>query len=255
MHGPEWHSTPRGAHFLSRALAARLVDESDLRSGELVFDLGAGQGAITAAIAAAGGRVVAVERDPKLVGRLERRFSDNSLVRVVHGDVRTVPLPRKPFRVVANIPFGVTTELLRRLLDSPVNAADIVVAAGVCIAVTADRPGNIRVLRWATRYSLRRGRRLPAHCFRPPPSVDAGTLVIRRRPEPLLRSPAQRRAFDALVAAGYRHADGPWERSVSGLLTHRQAVRIAASRELPLGTAVRELSVHDWVAAAEIVAR
>jgi 23S rRNA (adenine-N6)-dimethyltransferase len=249
---PARPSTPDGAHFLSRGPAARLVAEADIRAGELVFDLGAGSGVISAEIAAAGARVVAVERDPRLVRRLDRRFAGNSQVRVVHGDIRTIPLPRRPFRVVSNIPFGVTTELLRRLVGSSLRSADLVVADGVCTALSAARPGSARVLRWSVRYSFERGRRLPARCFHPPPSVDAATLVIRRRPQPLL-DPAEWRAFEALLDVGYRYADRPWERAVAELLTHRQAVRLAATRELALGVPVRRLSVQDWAAAARVI--
>lgn len=249
---PPTVSTPDGAHFLSRGPAARLVAEADIRAGELVFDLGAGSGVISAEIASAGARVIAVERDPRLVRRLDRRFAGNSQVRVVHGDIRTIPLPRKPFRVVANIPFGVTTELLRRLVDSSVRSADLVVADGVCTALTAARPGSARVLRWSVRYSFDRGRRLPARCFHPPPSVDAVTLVIRRRPQPLLGG-ADWRAFEALLDLGYRQADRPWERAVAGLLTHRQAVRLASIRDMALGMPVSRLSVQDWVAAAQVL--
>jgi 16S rRNA A1518/A1519 N6-dimethyltransferase RsmA/KsgA/DIM1 with predicted DNA glycosylase/AP lyase activity len=245
-------STPDGAHFLSRGPAARLVAEADIRAGELVFDLGAGTGVISAEIASAGARVIAVERDPRLVRRLDRKFAGNSQVRVVHGDIRTIPLPRKPFRVVANIPFGVTTELLRRLVASSLRSADLIVADGVCTALTAVRPGSARVLRWSARYSFERGRRLPARCFHPPPSVDAATLVIRRRSQPLLDG-ADWRAFEALLDLGYRQADRPWERAVAGLLTHRQAVRLAATRDMALGMPVRRLSVQDWVAAARVL--
>lgn len=246
-------STPDGAHFLLPSLARRLVAESGVRPGELVLDLGAGTGVITAALLDAKARVVAVERDPKAVRRLQRRFG--SAVRVISGDLREIPLPRRPYRVVANIPFGVTTALLRRLLDSPLQAADLVVADGVARALSAARPANPRTLRWATRYRLDRGRRLPAGCFRPPPSVDAAVLVVRRRPRDLMTSAAHRSAFHALLDAAYGRPDLPWELAVRGLVTRRQAARIAAERELAPGTPASRLSAVDWLAAARAMAR
>jgi len=246
--------TPQGAHFLSRALAARLVAEADVDPDDLVFDLGAGHGVITAALAATGARTVAVERDPKLARSLERRFAGAARIRIVHGDVRTIPLPHKAFRVVANIPFGVTTELLGRLINGPLSAADIVVADGVSRGLTAARPGKQRILRWSVGYEFQRGRSLSARCFRPPPSVDAATLVIRRRSQPLLRNAAHRRAFEGLLTAAYKNADQPWEQGARGFLTHRQAVRLAAAQGIALGRPASWLSVHDWAALAEIAA-
>lgn len=239
----------RGAHFLSRALAARLVAEADVDPDDLVFDLGAGHGAITEALAARGARTIAVERDPKLVRQLQRRFAGTARVRVVAGDLRTIPLPRKDFRVVANIPFGITTELLGRLLAAGLASGDIVVADGVARMLTAARPGRARVLRWSVDYEFGRGRSLPARCFRPAPSVDAATLLVRRRPRPLVTG-AKRRTFEHLLATAYRHADQPWERAVRPHITHRQAVRIAADRSLHLGRPATQLSVADWAAIA-----
>jgi 23S rRNA (adenine-N6)-dimethyltransferase len=109
----------------------------------LVLDLGAGYGAITSALAQAGARVIAVERDPGLAGRLERRFADRPGVRVVPADLRSVPLPRREFSVVANPPFSVTTDLLRRLLGDPavqLAGAELVVQWGAAKWLASPRP-------------------------------------------------------------------------------------------------------------------
>jgi 23S rRNA (adenine-N6)-dimethyltransferase len=249
-------SSPAGAHFLPSWLAAELVSRAEVCADELVLDLGAGAGALTAPLARAGARVLAVERDARLAGRLRRRFADQPAVRVVADDVCRIPLPRKGFRVVANIPFGVTTRLLTRLLDdsSALRAADIVVAAGVCRALTAPRPANPATLWWSTRFDLSAGRRVAATCFSPPPSVDAGVLVVRRRPRDLVVGP-QRRAFGTLVEAGYSRPGLPWEQAVSRVLTRRQIVRLTRDRELPRNGPVTALTVHDWAEMARLAAR
>ncbi|HVX46042.1 MAG TPA: rRNA adenine N-6-methyltransferase family protein [Mycobacteriales bacterium] len=243
--------TPAGAHFLSPRLAARLVREASVEPNDLVFDLGAGGGAITAPLAAAGARVIAVERDARAAAKLTRRFAGDPAVRVVAGDICAIPLPRRPFRVVANVPFGVTTTLLRRLLGSSLVAGDLVLADGVVRAVTAPAPRNVQTLRWSLRFSFGRGLRLPARSFSPPPSVDARVLVIRRRE--LLGSAGERQAYLALVDAAYRRPAVPWERG--GLLTHRQARAVARERRLEPGRAARDLTAADWAAAARVLAR
>src|SRR5919201_2102568 len=102
----------RGRHFLrSSKLAAEIVRAAGIRRGDLVLDLGAGSGVLTAALARAGASVVAVELDPTLAEGLRRRFD-----RVVEGDALRVALPQEPFKVVANLPFDGGTAILRRLL-------------------------------------------------------------------------------------------------------------------------------------------
>ena len=125
---------PRSRHFLrSRSLAAAIVAGADLDASELVVDIGAGTGRLTAELARVARRVVAIELDPQLAAGLRGRWSN---VSVVEGDARTVALPDEPFRVVANIPFAHTSDLLHRLLDDPrlpLLRADLIVEWGVAV--------------------------------------------------------------------------------------------------------------------------
>ncbi|MEP7024486.1 MAG: rRNA adenine N(6)-methyltransferase family protein [Actinomycetota bacterium] len=188
-----------GAHFLrDRSLITALVRSSGAGPGSLVLDLGAGYGAITTALAQAGARVVAVERDPRLAGRLHRRFGENPDVSVVEADLRVIPLPRRDFLVVANPPFSATTALLRRLLgdrDVPLAGADLIVQWGAAKWLASPRPRDAETARWMARYEMRLVRRIPAASFAPAPSVDAAHLSIRpravtsNRPRAVTRTP------------------------------------------------------------------
>lgn len=187
---------PAGAHFLhDRALIARMVGASGAGDGQLVLDLGAGYGAITAALAAAGPRVVAVERDPLLAGRLSRRFEGCSHVTVLAADVRDVPLPRREFLVVASIPFAVTTALLRRLLGDPsvpLAGAELIVGWGAGRWLSRPRPRDEETAWWTARYRIRlAGRDRARHARRradrrrlaPPGSGADGTRPRRLSPQ------------------------------------------------------------------------
>jgi 23S rRNA (adenine-N6)-dimethyltransferase len=94
--------------------------------------------------------------------------------------------------VVANPPFGRTAAVLRRLLDDPgggLERADLVVQWQVARQrekVDRGEPADLLGATWAPWWRFRRGRRLPAACFRPRPSVDAAVLVVTRRAEPWL---------------------------------------------------------------------
>jgi 23S rRNA (adenine-N6)-dimethyltransferase len=182
-----------GQHFLgSEQLAARLVADAGVTSAHRVVDLGAGTGVLTAALAARGAAVLAVELDESLALGLGRRFAGTPNVTVFRADLVDVPLPVTPYRVVANPPFGHTASVLRRLLDHPDGGperADLVVQWQVArhrARVDGGDPADLLGATWAPWWRFARGRRLPASCFRPRPSVDAGVLVVTRRAEPWL---------------------------------------------------------------------
>ncbi|QSB16962.1 rRNA adenine N(6)-methyltransferase family protein [Natronosporangium hydrolyticum] len=182
---------PSGAHRLTDPAARRLVRAAGVTSDDLVLDLGAGLGAVTRPLAATGARVIAVERDPRIAAKLEARMAASPQVTVVANDALTVPLPHRPFKAVANIPFSITTPLLRRLVDSRLAAADLVVelGAGRRLVATALAPGPTaargrqrEVAGWHRRFEFSLGPVIPAHRFTPAPPVDAVVLRLRRRP-------------------------------------------------------------------------
>jgi len=188
-----------------RAIEA-LVDGSGAGDGDLVLDIGAGNGLISDALARRGARVLAIERDPGLARKLRTRFGPESGVTVVEADVLSTPLPAEPFRVVANIPFGITTKILRRLLDAPALArADVIVQAEVARKRGTRGRGTLLNACWEPWFEFGTGARIPAAAFRPRPRVDAAVLIVVRRDPPLL-DPAARRDYVAFVTAAFEGA-------------------------------------------------
>lgn len=168
-----------GFHRLTEPVARQLVRTAGIGPGDLVLDIGAGDGVVTEALVRAGARVVAVELHPSRVRTLRRRFAE-APVTIVQADGADLWLPRRPFRVVANPPFGITTALLRRLLHpgSRLVSADVVVPLPLAVRWAAGRaPGAGR---WAWVFDARVVRRLPPGAFRPPPRSPTAVLRLER---------------------------------------------------------------------------
>jgi len=246
---------PSGVHFLSSPkVIDALVRSSGLGADDLAVDLGAGPGAITAALAGTGSRVLAVERDDEFVRRLRRRFADRPLVRVVPGDIRTVSLPRNPFAVVASIPFGISTVLMRRLLtprECPLSSADLVVQWAFAKRIVAAMPRDLETAWWAARFELRIAGRVGAASFRPRPAVDAAHLVVRRRSGVDDRT---LRAVWALLGAVYAAPRRPVRRVVGPLLAGTSAQGLLAASRINPGSAAGDVPVRSWLALAGHVA-
>lgn len=228
----------RGRHFLrSSKLAAELVRAAGIAGGDVVLDLGAGTGVLTAALAHAGARVTAVEIDPALAAALRRRFDD-----VVEGDALRVALPREPFKVVANLPFDAGTAILRRLLDPRIHLerADVIVEWGLATKRSTVWPSTQLGTYWGAWFELSVARRLPRCVFAPPPGVDAALLRVVRRAEPLV-AVREARAYGAFLARGYR--DGP-----RAVVPWTSLKRLEAELGFDRRAAPRDLDARQWAA-------
>lgn len=173
------HATRWGWHRLDRRWASRLVALAGVEPGDFVLDIGAGTGAITEVLVAGGATVVAVELHPGRAAALRTRFAGRP-VRVVRADAADLRLPRRPFKVVANPPFGITTALLRRLTApaSPLEGAGLVLPAWAAARWANGRGTGGAAARRTFHCML--GPRVPARAFRPAPPADARVLLITR---------------------------------------------------------------------------
>lgn len=169
---------PWGWHQLERRWAEALVAEASIPPRAVVLDIGAGLGAITEPLVRAGARVIAVEAHDGRAMALRERFGRDIVV--VEADAADLRLPTRPYYVVANPPFGVSTALLRRLLQpgSRLVAARLVLQDQV--ARKWAGPGAPGAARWNRDFTASLGPRIPRHGFTPPPRVDARVLVIDR---------------------------------------------------------------------------
>jgi 23S rRNA (adenine-N6)-dimethyltransferase len=251
--------------LVDRRAIEGLVGGSGVTDGDLVLDIGAGNGLISQAVARRGARVLAIERDPALAERLRARFGTWPSVTVIEADVLTVPLPREPFRVVANIPFGITTKILRRLLDDPgapgknapalsprpgasgLTRADVIVQAEVARKRGTGGRGTLLNACWGPWFEFGTGARIPAAAFRPRPRVDAAILIVVRRDSPLL-DPAARRDYTAFVTAAFEGARPTVASALTRTLPRSAFAPLAAELGFGVAALPSQLDATQWVA-------
>jgi 23S rRNA (adenine-N6)-dimethyltransferase len=172
-----------GWHQLDRRWIARLIRAAELAPGDLVLDIGAGTGAITDQLVRAGASVLAIELHAHRASVLRNRFADWP-VTVAQLDATELRLPKRPFKVVANPPFGITTAQLRRLTQpaSRLQRASLVLPAWAAKRWAAGRGVGGVTSKFAFTFTL--GPKIPAAAFYPAPPADAAILLITRNEPP-----------------------------------------------------------------------
>ncbi|MGH9121081.1 MAG: rRNA adenine N-6-methyltransferase family protein [Acidimicrobiales bacterium] len=170
---------PWGWHELAPGWAAGLVADARLPPGALVLDVGAGRGALTAALLGAGARVIAVEAHPGRAAYLRGRFAER--VVVVSADASDLFLPRRPFHVVSNPPFHISAALLRRLLQPGSRLVSANVLLPSWLVRRWSRTDAPAFARWSQVFEATPGLAVPRGAFRPPPPCDVRALRIERR--------------------------------------------------------------------------
>ncbi len=209
-----------------------------------IVELGAGNGALTTALLQLGLPVTAIELDERAVLRLRRRFGGR--VEVLHADLLDVEHPGA-HHILSNVPFGITTPLLRALLSRQRwHTAVLLVQWEVARKRAAVGGTTLLTASWWPWYDFELGPRVPATAFTPVPAVDGGILVIRRREHPLLGQ-RERGAYQRLVRELFT---GPGRGLAEGLrrrLPARAATQWLRRRGLPPDALPRQLSAEDWV--------
>lgn len=238
-----------GQNFLrSDVLADQLVESAGIRPHDLVVEVGAGSGQLTRHLAARAKHVIAIEVDPAWALKLRNDYHSDR-VRVIERDVFTVDMPDVPFRVFANVPFGITTDLMHWLLDDPsttMYAADLIVQWEVAQKRTTNGHQSLLNITWQPWWEFSLTRRLPAKTFRPIPSVDAGFLRIRRREPPFL-SPHDRAAFAGFVRHGYMDRGADLRLTLGAYFTRNQWNRLSIECAFDPCAIAGDLDVWQWV--------
>ena len=183
-----------GQNFLiKRGIVDEIVHAAELTPGEPVLEVGPGIGTLTQGLAQSGADVTAIELDRRLLEVLDTTLASYDNVRIVHGDVLKFDVPtimnHKPFKVVANLPYYITTPIIMSLLESklPIERLVVMVQKEVALRMVA-KPGtkDYGALSVAVQYYTEPDIVLdvPPKSFLPAPAVTSSVIrcVLRDKP-------------------------------------------------------------------------
>lgn len=213
-----------------------------------ILEIGAGSGSLTERLVTLGRPVTAIEIDQRLAAGLEERLGRRATV--VNQDFLTYRLPAHPHVIVGNLPFHLTTAILRRLLHAPGwTDAILLVQWEVARRRAGVGASTMMTAQWAPWFTFALHGRVPARAFTPMPGVDGGLITIRRNLEPAI--PAQeRRAFQGLVHrvfTGKGRGLGEILRHTTSVGSKEQVARWLGSYGLGAHALPRDLPAKAWI--------
>lgn len=239
-----------GQNFLMHtATAQRIVKAAMLPAHSLVLEIGPGTGLLTRALLDAGHSVVAVETDRNLFERLREEFKSEKRLTLVHGDIRSFDFHslKKPYAVVANIPYYITGEIIRLLLTAATKPSSITLLVQKEVAVRIARSKKESVLSLSVKafgepkvcFSVPRG------AFRPAPKVDSAVLHISNIHTGFTAKDEEVRFFEVLHA-GFSHKRKLLRRNLEQIAPPERIVSVFEELGMNLSSRAEDIHLPMW---------
>ena len=244
-----------GQNFIvDRAVLEQVVSAAEINAGDEVLEVGAGLGSLSRFLAQTAKRVVAVELDEKLLPVLGDMLQSYKNVEVIHADILELDLGelfnRPGYLVVANIPYYITSALLRHLLEAHQKPSRLVltlqkeVAERICA-----KPGKYSLLALSVQVygEPRVAARIPAGAFYPVPKVDSAVVRVDIYPQPLI-PPEKMDAFFRLAKAGFSQKRKTLRNALAGGMGwgKEKAAEILQAAGIDPQRRAQTLSIEEW---------
>ena len=233
----------------SPKLVQRLVKLSEIGLSDTVYEIGPGDGIITAALARVAGHVIAIEKDPELVRRLRERFRPVENVEIVEQDFLKYSFRiHADYKMFANIPFNNTAQIVRKILGerSRLCEAYLIMQKAPAKKFSGSPRETLFSILVKPFFDLRILLQLKRTDFWPVPNVDTVLLSIKRRASPLLEA-QDVTCYREFVQYGFRRCKPNLKLAFKNVFTYKQWKRLARDLDFPLNATPTELSIEQWL--------
>ena len=242
-----------GQHWLKdRQVLQKIAAEAEITKKDTVLEIGPGLGTLTSELLRQAKQVVAVELDEVLAQKLPGQFPGTAL-QVINQDILSFDLRQLPkdYIVVANVPYYITSKIVRLLTTSVNPPKTIVLLVQKEVAERlAAAPGDMSILAVSAQIyaTVRLGDVVPAALFTPPPKVDSQVVVLSMRSVPLVQ-PMQEKLFFQIVKAGFSAKRKKLRSSLaSGLRVDKATIeQLLHSCDISPDNRAEDLSLDDWL--------
>ncbi|AFM00047.1 dimethyladenosine transferase (rRNA methylation) [Desulfitobacterium dehalogenans ATCC 51507] len=236
-----------GQHLIhNKKLINEIVDQAKISTHDIVLDLGAGKGGLTLVLSNQARKVVAVEYDQKFIKKLKQLEMKNTVI--IEQDILKISLPREHFVVVSNIPYAITTPIMKMLLNNPSNGFQrgvIVMEKGAAKRFTSNFVKDPYVIAWKMWFDIQYVKAISSKNFSPPPRVDSAMITINRKAKPIVPY-SDYLIFWGLVAYVLKNPQLSIDLALRGVFTPPQIKHLKTSLRIKNEVTVATLSERQW---------
>lgn len=249
-----------GQHFLkSKRAIAKIISAAQLTADDVVLEIGPGKGALTKALLESGARVIAIEKDSDMIEVLEKMFAHEIALRqlqIIHGDILTIDIEpllqaneATSYKLVANIPYYITGEIIRRFLSEVAQPERMVllVQKEVATRIAArDAKESILSLSVKAYGTPKLVMTVPARDFSPAPKVDSAILSITDISHDRLSSDKEEKFF-TIIKQAFSQKRKQLAGTIPPLVSKEALVEFLTQQKLPVTARPEELSFDNWM--------
>ena len=245
-----------GQHFiLSKKALTQIVAAAEIKKSDTIIEIGPGFGTLTQELAGTGAKIIAIEKDPKMILILKETLADYKNIKIIQADARNIGfgnLYLKKYKIVANLPYNIATFLIRQWLELK-NLPELMilmiqkeVAKRICA-----KPPHMNLLAVSTQFLAiaKIIGYVPAEAFWPKPKVDSAIIKITPK-----KSPPQkmRDAFFVVVKAGFSQPRKQLLGNLSKklILPKEKLLKIFKNLDISERARAENLSLEQWVSLA-----
>lgn len=239
-----------GQHFLTdKTFLFKTIEAAELNSKDIALEIGPGIGSLTQELAKAAGRVVAVEKDRKMIEVLGETLAETQNVEIVQADALKFQMS-KPYKLVANLPYYITSPVIRKFLEAenPPELMVLMIQKEVAQRICA-RPPEMSLLTVAVQFYAKPQIvcHVPKSAFWPQPKVDSA--IIKLQIGPTIESEVGREQFFKIVRTGFSQ---PRKQLINNFCTgfgtsRQQAEAWLLENGIQPSQRAETLTVEDWI--------
>jgi len=237
--------------LVSNELVRSLIRKSSLSSDDIVFEIGAGEGIITQELLKKSKKVVAFELDRDLLNKLSEKFRTERLLELRNEDFLNCDLPSYSYKVFSNIPFNITSSIIKKLTleASPPEDSYLIVqkeAAMRFVGKSLDSKNSQLAIVLAPWFEFRFIHQFRPSDFSPRPNVDIVFLGIRKRKEPLVDNKNKDKYRDLVIYA-FSQTKPNISEGLSKVIDKQSVIKLAEKVGFSPNAKPSELDLEDWI--------